>query len=58
MSDLRREIEDGAGEVRRRELGIDGTAGDAQDVRHELYQPQRLAVCLVCGLSPTASIHS
>lgn len=46
-----------SGEAARQRLGIDGTAGDAQDVRHP-YTPAGLACCAACGLSSSARIHS
>lgn len=46
-----------AGEVARQRLGIDGTAGDAQDIAHP-YTPEGFAHCVVCGLAASARVHS
>lgn len=42
------------GEPERHRLGIDGTAGDAQDVPHPYAGP---GWCTACGLAATASVH-
>lgn len=47
-----------AGEPYRQALGIDGTAGDAQDRRHPYTVDERFPdVCIVCGLASTARVH-
>lgn len=38
-------------------LGIDGTAGDAQDVPHGFDEDLPTGACVVCGLSETAKVH-
>jgi len=43
-----------AGEPIRQQLGIDGTAGDAQDVPHPAV-PDTNGTCLACGLRHTAN---
>jgi hypothetical protein len=45
------------GEPLRQQLGIDGTAGDAQDVRHPFTRDPVLGCCLACGLAETARVH-
>lgn len=48
------------GEQNRQAAGIDGTAGDAQDVAHDYDPLDPLVVgseCATCGLSPTAKAH-
>jgi hypothetical protein len=46
------------GEAARRAAGIDGTAGDAQDVPHR-YQPDGdRASCLLCGLAAAHRKHA
>ena len=45
------------GEFYRWALGIDGTAGDAQDVPH-LYIADEDGVCVVCGLAEGYRKHS
>lgn len=45
------------GEPYRQELGIDGTAGDAQDVRHPFKPDSPYRWCLACGLDPSAAVH-
>lgn len=42
-----------AGEPIRRALGIDGTAGDAQDVDHPYTSASPDGPCLACGLART-----
>ena len=45
------------GEDYRQELGIDGTAGDAQDIPHA-YKPDGYYVwCLACGLNEGSRVH-
>lgn len=39
------------GEQARRRLGIDGTAGDAQDIRHLFIPTPGESYCLACGLN-------
>ncbi|MFD9463499.1 hypothetical protein [Streptomyces sp. NPDC060027] len=46
------------GEAARRAAGIDGTAGDAQDVTHTFVLDEATGGCLVCGLSPTYRKHA
>lgn len=46
-----------AGEVARLKLGIDGTMGDAQDVKHPFQETALGPVCLACGLSAAARVH-
>lgn len=48
---------DEAGERARKTLGIDGTAGDAQDTPHR-YRPQWFSCCVVCGLADDAVVHA
>jgi hypothetical protein len=45
------------GESYRQELGIDGTAGDAQDVPHLYKEDGDNDWCIACGLSLLASVH-
>lgn len=45
------------GEIRRRELGIDGTMGDAQDIPHRFDGAGEFNFCVVCGLSRTYRMH-
>ena len=47
------------GEPVRQRFGIDGTAGDAQDVRHP-FTPDggNKDCCAACGLTPLAAVHS
>lgn len=47
------------GEQERRRLGIDGTAGDAQDITHP-YIPDGPpgSACLVCGLAQAYRKHA
>lgn len=44
------------GEQLRRRYGIDGTAGDAQDVDHP-FHGQDGGPCLVCGLAQSYRKH-
>lgn len=47
------------GEPHRRRAGIDGTAGDAQDIPHEpVPAEENTGLCLVCLLSIGARVHS
>lgn len=46
-----------AGERARRQLGVDGTAGDAQDVPHGFVEFEWLPCCLACGLARRARVH-
>jgi hypothetical protein len=46
-----------AGEVVRRQLGVDGTAGDAQDVPHGYVEAEWVPCCVACGLSRKAAVH-
>ena len=46
------------GETYRRDLGIDGTAGDAQDKPHPYTEDSRYpGVCIVCGLAASYKKH-
>ncbi|MFE2546931.1 hypothetical protein, partial [Actinacidiphila glaucinigra] len=45
------------GEAARQAAGIDGTAGDAQDVAHAFVLDEPTGGCLLCGLSPTYRKH-
>lgn len=45
------------GDTARRAAGIDGTAGDAQDVRHRYAPDDQTGGCLLCGLAPTYRKH-
>lgn len=52
------------GEPYRQALGIDGTAGDAQDVPHPYTSHDAVKCCVVCGLAaswrkhaPAATVH-
>jgi hypothetical protein len=46
------------GEAARQAAGIDGTAGDAQDVSHTFVLDEPTGGCLLCGLSPTYRKHT
>jgi hypothetical protein len=46
------------GDTARRAAGIDGTAGDAQDVPHAFVLDEPTGGCLLCGLSPTYRKHA
>jgi hypothetical protein len=46
------------GELLRQALGIDGTAGDAQDVDHPFTPDVSGASCLVCGLAQSYKRHA
>jgi hypothetical protein len=45
------------GEALRRRYGIDGTAGDAQDVDHPYHRDPATGACLVCGLAEAYRRH-
>lgn len=50
------------GEEWRQQMGIDGTAGDAQDVEHPYtatgdLHPKSPDACLACGLGPAHDRH-
>ena len=45
------------GEAARRAAGIDGTAGDAQDIRHRFVRDEPTGACLLCGLAETHGKH-
>lgn len=45
------------GENARRARGIDGTAGDAQDVSHAFVPDEPTGACLLCGLAPSHRKH-
>lgn len=49
------------GEAARRAAGIDGTAGDAQDIEHRFVADEEVfpfGVCLVCGLNESYGKHT
>ena len=46
-----------AGEKWRQAAGIDGTAGDAQDVQHKYVPAGPDGPCLVCGLNKVYRKH-
>lgn len=46
-----------SGEAYRRALGIDGTAGDAQDVPHPFIPTPGEHGCIACGLRETYRQH-
>lgn len=45
------------GEQARRRLGIDGTAGDAHDIRHPFIPTPGESYCLACGLNDGYALH-
>ncbi|MFB8182609.1 hypothetical protein ACFC8N_42800 [Streptomyces sp. NPDC055966] len=45
------------GDPARRAAGIDGTAGDAQDIRHRFVRDDVTGACLLCGLAETYRKH-
>lgn len=45
------------GEKLRQRLGIDGTMGDAQDVKHVAHQSLVGSWCAICGFSMSSQIH-
>ncbi|MFF8297712.1 hypothetical protein ACF07M_20260 [Streptomyces globisporus] len=46
------------GDAARRAAGIDGTAGDAQDVPHRYRRDARTGGCLLCGLARSYRKHT
>ncbi|MCX5598384.1 hypothetical protein OOK29_09565 [Streptomyces phaeochromogenes] len=46
------------GDAARRAAGIDGTAGDAQDIPHRFVRDYQTAGCLLCGLARSYRKHS
>lgn len=46
-----------SGDAARRAQGIDGTAGDAQDIGHRYVADEPTGGCLLCGLSPSYHKH-
>lgn len=46
------------GEPHRQRLGIDGTAGDAQDVPHPFVADAVYGACVVCGLARSYRKHT
>jgi hypothetical protein len=46
------------GEPWRAALGIDGTAGDAQDIQHEFIPDSPGGPCVVCGLAQSYRRHA
>lgn len=46
------------GEAARQAAGIDGTAGDAQDITHTFVLDQATGGCLLCGLAPGYRKHT
>lgn len=46
------------GDTARRAAGIDGTAGDAQDIRHRFVLDEPTGGCLLCGLAPGYRQHT
>lgn len=45
------------GESLRQKYGIDGTAGDAQDVPHPFHADPGSRACLLCGLAKRYRKH-
>lgn len=45
------------GDTARQAQGIDGTAGDAQDIRHRFVRDDDTGSCLLCGLAETYRKH-
>lgn len=45
------------GDAARRAAGIDGTAGDAQDIRHRYIRDDTAGCCLLCGLAESYRQH-
>lgn len=45
------------GEAARQAAGIDGTAGDAQDVLHRFTLDEPTGACLLCGLDSSYRKH-
>lgn len=46
------------GEPWRRLAGIDGTAGDAQDIPHEFVPDSPSGPCVLCGLAESYRKHT
>lgn len=46
------------GEAARRAAGIDGTAGDTQDIPHRYVRDESTGACLLCGMSETYRKHT
>ena len=46
------------GDTARRDQGIDGTAGDAQDIPHQFVLDRPTGACLLCGLTPGYRKHT
>ncbi len=46
------------GDAARRAAGIDGTAGDAQDIRHRFIRDNKTGSCLLCGLAEPYRKHT
>lgn len=46
------------GDAARLAAGIDGTAGDAQDIRHRFVEDEPTGSCLLCGLAPGYRKHT
>lgn len=46
------------GEAARQTAGIDGTAGDAQDIPHAFQLDEPTGACLLCGLAEAHRKHT
>lgn len=46
------------GDAARIAQGIDGTAGDAQDIPHRFVDDRDCGYCLLCGLAPNYRKHT
>lgn len=46
------------GDAARRAAGIDGTAGDAQDIAHAFQRDDETGACLLCGLAKAHRKHT
>jgi hypothetical protein len=46
------------GDAARRAAGIDGTAGDAQDIPHGFRLDDVTGACLLCGLAKAHPMHT
>lgn len=46
------------GDAARLAAGIDGTAGDAQDIRHAFVLDEPTGGCLLCGLAEAHRKHT